>query len=462
MNAQPRALYLLNFISMWECFSYYGMRVLLVLFMVHALHYNDSEAFGLYALYTTLVELGGVVGGIAADRFFGLKRAITLGGFTIVLGHLCLAIPESPLTFYLGLGFIIAGTSLFRSNVAAFLGQFYEENDPRRDAGYVLYYAGINLGGFLATVFCGLVGEVYGWHAGFSLAAFGMLLGNISLIFGRKLLTGKGEAINLPKWKSFLGLLGLITAIIVSSFAIYHYRIVTPMIPIFALGALYYAYRQTKNFTRDQKAGLKRLLIYIGFLIVFFICEEQLGSSLVLFSERHLDRATIFGVIPATSLIMFNPLTILIAGPLLSRLMSKLHIERMVKIIISLCLLGAAFCVLYISCLVANTNEVVPLSYAIFSIVLIALGEILIGPTVFAYASEVAPRNFQGLIMGIMTMGFALANLLSGHLSQVMAVVEESSSLEIYSNGFRMISFSLIGLSLILILINSRKKGVLA
>src|SRR5262249_16053523 len=149
------------------------------------LGYSDEKAFGLYALYTTLIELGGIGGGIVADRYLGLKRSIVLGGITIALGHLSMTVPYSEFTFFLGLGLIVLRTSLFRSNVAAFLGHFYDENDPRREAGYTLYYTGINIGGFLATIGCGIVGEMYGWHAGFGLAAIGMLLGLIVLFLGR-------------------------------------------------------------------------------------------------------------------------------------------------------------------------------------------------------------------------------------------------------------------------------------
>jgi POT family proton-dependent oligopeptide transporter len=134
MKSQPKELFLLNFVSMWECFSYYGMRVLLVLFMIHEFDLSDSEAFGFYALYTTLVEFGGVFGGMIADRLLGLKRTIMLGGWTIVCGHLSLIVPESKLCFYLGLGLIIVGTSLFRSNNPALIGKTNQENDPRRDA----------------------------------------------------------------------------------------------------------------------------------------------------------------------------------------------------------------------------------------------------------------------------------------------------------------------------------------
>lgn len=437
---QPKALYLLNFVSMWETFSYYGMRVLLVLFMIQVLRFNDSEAFALYALYTTLVDLCGVAGGIVADRILGLKRSIVLGGWTIFLGHLCLAVPDSDAGFFLGLGLIIAGTGLFRSNVATLIGQYYEENDPRRESGYTLYYTGINIGGFLATVLCGVIGETYGWHAGFSTAAVGMLLGNVALLAGKRLIDGKGAR---PR-PAFSGqkvievfLIALAGPAI--AFGLFHVEYVLPVVPAIAVGGILYACWQMRNFTSAEKNGIGQLALYVVFLIVFYGCEEQLGSSLVMFAERHVDRETGFGIIPAASLIMFNPLTILVTGPLLSRVLQKLPIRGISMIGISYLLLGAAFCLLYAACRLNEATQVVPLFYVVSGFILLSFGELFIGPTIYAYASEIAPQKHQGLIMGIVTMGYSMASLFGGLISQMMAVTEETSSIDVYAGGFGMI-----------------------
>lgn len=458
MNRQPSALLLLNFVSMWENFSYYGMRVLLVLFMTEFLHMGDSSAFLLYALYTTLVELGGVVGGIVADRFLGLKRCILLGGWTIALGHLCLAIPDTKWGFFLGLGLIIVGTSLFRSNVAALLGEFYSESDPRRDAGFTLYYTGINIGGFLATLFCGIVGEMYGWHAGFSLAAFGMLSGNIALLLGWKILEGKGDSSSPAQIKSLKGILGLCFGAPLIAWVLFYPEIVTPWIPLVALAGIVYTFRQSRQWNAKERKGLWRLFAYLLFMMVFYACEEQLGSSLILFAERHVDRNTFLGSFPAASLIMFNPLTILLGGPLLSSWMQKFPLNGMNKIGASFFLLGVAFLLLYCGCLSAKENTV-PLFYVVGSTVLIALGEIFIAPTVFSYASEIAPAKSHGLVMGMVTMGFSLANLFSGFLSQTLAIEEESASLTVYLEGFALIGSIILSISLCVIIINNRKKA---
>jgi POT family proton-dependent oligopeptide transporter len=381
MSKQPKALYLLNFVSMWECFSFYGMRALLVLYMVHALKFSDEYALFIYALYITLVELGGVVGGYVADRYLGLKAAIVLGGITIACGHIALS-----MSFFVGLGLIVLGTSFFRSNVAALVGHFYEKDDPRLARGYTLYYTGINVGGFLATIACTVVAEVYGWHAGLSLAAFGMLLGLIVLFFGRSVLihTAPSEKMRVGKVQ-----------------------------------------------------GIKRLGLYLLFLVLFYMCEEQLGSSLVLFGERHVDRTTLFGTIPAASLITFNPLTILLVGPFVS----KIPLKEMTKIALSFLLLAASFLILYL----ATYWEQVPLFYAVCSIVLLSCGELLLGPTVLAAVADAVPKSCSGVAMGMVALGYSLANAASGFLSQVM------------SNSC-FLAISTVAFCLALLLLTNRKK----
>lgn len=460
MSSQPKALYLLNFVSMWECFSYYGMRVLLVLYMVHKLQYSDEKAFGMYALYTTLVELGGVLGGMVADRFLGLKRSIIMGGITIAFGHICMTLPDSQTMFLLGLGFIIAGTSLFRSNVAAFLGEFYEENDPRRDAGYTLYYTGINLGGFLAAIACGFVGEVYGWHAGFGLAAIGMLSGLVVLFLGRNILGSSGKKPLAVKKATGIACTGLLLAGLAAALMIYCNQVMTPLVPIAIVALVYYIYRRIRAYSPSSMKAYSTLALYLLFLVLFYGCEEQLGSTLVLFAERHVDRQTYFGIIPAASLVTFNPLTILVLGPLFSSLLQKVPLAGLTKIGFSFAFLGGAFCLLYLGGVAATLNQEVPLGYAILSIALISAGELLIGPTVYAKASELAPKALSGLMMGTVSLGYSLANLLSGFLSQLMAVTETDLSLEVYTGGFGGIGAGACVLALTLFLISKRRKEV--
>ena len=420
MIKQPRALYLLNFISMWECFSYFGMRALLVLFMVKELMFDESKAFAIYSVYITLSELGGIIGGIVADRYLGYRRAVAFGGWTIVVGHLCLAASNSQMAFFLALALIVIGTSLFRTNIAALLGTFYEKNDLRRDSGYTMYYAGMNVGGFLAAIFCVIFAEVYGWHAGFGLAAFGMFAGMLAMIAGRTILAAPEK--------------------------------VNPLLKRPTVGELLSA-------AISAKETLKYVVLYIFFLVIFYACEEQLGSTLVLFSERFVDRATIFGTIPPAMLITVNPLTILLMGPFVSRFLQKYPMVVTKKIGISFTLLAAGFLLLNIGNVFGFFEGVISIWYALGSIFLIGLGELFIGPTVFSAASKNAPPKLAGLTMGMVTLGFSLANAFSGFLSQLMAVSEEAGSLDVYIRGFFVVG--LIALAPIVFLFRTKQREII-
>ncbi len=195
---------------------------------------------------------------------------------------------------------------------------------------------------------------------------------------------------------------------------------------------------------------MKQLGLYIFLMVLFYACEEQLGSTLMLFIERHVDRDMAFGLLPVTAFVTFNPMTILIVGPLLSPLLQRVALNGLYKIGLSFILLGLAFGVLGIGCSQVGLDETIPVSYAIFCIVATATGEILIGPTVFAAAAEAAPVNLRGLTMGMVTLGFSLANLCSGYLSQMMAVEEVAAFLSIYTNGFIFIGMTatVIGITL--------------
>ena len=447
---QPKALYLLFFAQMWECFSYYGMRVLLVLFMTKSLAYSDHRAFGVYAVYTALVEASGVLGGYLADKILGLRRAIFIGVFVIIIGHLSMALPLGIPTFYLGLGLIIVGTGLFRTNCTALLGLFYEPQDPRRDSGFTLFYVGINIGGFIASLACGYVGETFGWHYGFSLAAFGMLLGNVTLYKFRYLLEGKGMP---PQNVSFstvsLGKVLIFLAIPLMTWMVFYHDIFIHVLPLFLLAAVTYAIKQARGCSLIEQKKMGVLGIFILLLALFFAFEEQLGSTLILFSQRHVDRNLLGFVIPASSLITINPLTIMILGPFISRILQHYQQKKnrpfktISKISFSFFLLGLAFLAIYLGCFNSNNDQIVKLPYIALGFMMIASAELFVGPVLYAACTALAPQRLLGIMMGMVMLGYSLANLLSGILSKLMAITKEENgeialeaSLLVYSNGF--------------------------
>ena len=196
----PVGLYVLFFTEMWERFSYYGMRAILVLYMISSatgenpgLGWSNTDALALYGWYTMLVYVMSIPGGILADKYIGQKKAVFIGGLILVVGHSILAI-TAPWAFYTGLGLIILGVGGLKPNISTMVGGLYKEGDEKRDSGFTIFYIGINIGAFLAAIIVGAIGEKIGWHYGFGLAGIGMLLGQIVFMMGKKHLVGIGEA----------------------------------------------------------------------------------------------------------------------------------------------------------------------------------------------------------------------------------------------------------------------------
>jgi POT family proton-dependent oligopeptide transporter len=197
----PAGLYVLFFTEMWERFSYYGMRAILVLYLVAestpesinpGLNWETGAALSLYGTYTMLVYVASIPGGWIADNILGQKKSVLYGGILLVLGHSILAVEEM-WAFYTGLGLIIAGVGMLKPNISSMVGGLYAQGDVRRDNGFIIFYIGINIGAFLSSLIVGYVGETYGWHYGFGLAGIGMTLGLIQYLFGQKYLSQVGD-----------------------------------------------------------------------------------------------------------------------------------------------------------------------------------------------------------------------------------------------------------------------------
>ena len=256
----PKGLIILFFTEMWERFSYYGMRALLVLFLVSTVNggfgWSEAEAINLYGTYTMLVYLMAIPGGIIADKLLGQKRSVMLGGFTLVAGHFLMAFPEV-WAFYTALALIIAGTGLLKPNISTMVGGLYEPGDERRDSGFTIFYMGINLGAFLAALIVGYVGETIGWHYGFSLAGIGMLIGQLIFITGQKHLRGVGDLIKNED-KIFT-----------------KKQSAAPV---------------SKGFTKVEKDRLVLLGVSFVIVLVFWAAFEQAGGLMNLYTKNYTDR----------------------------------------------------------------------------------------------------------------------------------------------------------------------------
>lgn len=457
---QPKALYLLVCVQMWECFSFYGMRALLVLYMVSELKFTDFRALGIFAVYTGLVELGGLVGGLVADRVLGLRRAIALGGWLIAAGHVTMAFQSSETFLFVGLALIIVGSSLFSTNISALLGMYYHQDDSRREEGFTLFYVGINLGALLASLVCGYVGEQYGWHYGFSLAAIGMVIGNVALSSFGYLLQGKGRPPEQVSGRKRKGVPLLLAATVLLAVCVANASILLHLLPWISVACLAYVVRRLMKTGKFSVATLMTLCFYLGGLALFYAAEEQIGSSLMLFADRHVTKTIWDIAIPATVLLSLNPMTILLVGPYLNRIIKRFSgevttsTERHVplRMVLAFLMSAGAFTGLSVACLMATGDAQLPLVGVMGSVIVISISELFVGPAVYSFCSEVAPEGEQGVVMGLVPLGFSLASFLGGHLSQLMAVPEgaENLSMHIYGEGFGITAGLLIAMGVVL------------
>ncbi len=455
--AQPRALYLLFFAQMWECFSFYGMRALLVLFMIEQLHFADAQAFGIYSVYCALIEIGGIFGGRLADRLFGLRLSIFVGGWLIAAGHVTLLLSESNPLFFLGLGLIACGTSLFSTNISTLLGQFYGEEDPRREKGYTLFYMGINLGGLLATLICGWAAELYGWHIGFGLAAFGMFVGNITLMLLRNTLEDKGlKPQNSSNSILLLGCVAVAASIPLYLAMLMDSAFFLPVMPALCFAAVAYALITIYRSGLVTVADIAIKTICLVALALFFAAEEQIGSALILFSERFSDGSIAHIEVPTSVLLSINPFVIICLGSSVAYLCQKGRWQGMIRLSLGCCLGGCAFVLFSCVALFNPPGQLIPMAYILIGVVMISLGELFVAPTIYAFFSGTTPPSLQGITMGLIPLGYALASVLNGLISQAMA--SEGDPIQNYGYGFSFIGCVLLVASLGLIAIKMIKK----
>src|SRR5712691_11628211 len=336
----PRGLATLFFTEMWERFSYYGMRALLILFMVASaekggLGFDVAKSGAIYGLYTAMVYLVSLPGGWIADRILGQRRAVLYGGMVIALGHFSMAVPGLA-TFYLGLALIVVGTGLLKPNISTMVGQLYGPNDHRRDAGFSIFYMGINIGAFLSPLACGYVGETINWHWGFGLAGIGMTLGLIQYTLGGKYLGEAGlypapspMGIGVEKRRLAIGLGCIATAAAIGVLALLSVsgvvvvtaegiaNIVGVLLIVLSLGVFTWLLRAGDWTAVEKKRSIVIIVLFLASAL-FWSAFEQAGSTLNLFAERSTDKVILGYAYPASWFQSVNSLFIITLAPVIA------------------------------------------------------------------------------------------------------------------------------------------------
>ncbi|MCP4200660.1 MAG: peptide MFS transporter [bacterium] len=447
----PRGLSTLFFTEMWERASYYGMRALLLLYMTDlvrgGLGMDVQTGAAIYGLYTFGVYALALPGGWVADRLVGQRRAVLMGGVVIAAGHYVLALPyvlsgTEYWSFYLGLFLVVVGTGLLKPNVSAIVGDLYQKDTPaRRDAGFSIFYMGINVGAVLGPTVCSWLGEQVNWHLGFSVAGIGMTLGVIQYILGRRHLTGagelKGEAATAESqgnsWRLFYSAIAALVVIVVvgvylvrsSYFALtlVGFAQATGLL-VLIVSVLYFAYMILFG-CHDGSERKRVFFIFLLFLgaAMFWSGFEQAGSSFNLFGQDYTDR--VFGgwEMPTGWLQNINPAFIIIFAPIMGMLWVKLDQRNPsipVKFGAGLVLLGVGFLVLawaanYIpEGAGGDPSKGITMAWLVATYFFHTIGELCLSPVGLSSITKLSPDRYVGQMMGMWFMGAALGNLIAG------------------------------------------------
>lgn len=434
LKEQPRGLLYLFFTEMWERFSFYGMQALLILYMVSELMYTDHKATVTVGAYLALMYVTPFLGGVVADRLLGYRQTIIIGSVLMTLGHFSLAFSGS-FYFYSGLSLLVCGCGLFKVNISALLGKFYADHDPRRDSGFTIFYMGINLGAIIAPLFCGYLGEKWGWHYGFALAGFGMLLGLAVFLSGIRYFEGQGEAPNVERLqKRVLGItlphcvyVGITFTLLLVAFLLRYPEaldLAMPAIALFTISLLlYFSFWGPKK----ERGNVLTIMVLMFFHCCFWAFMDQAAMSLNLFTDRNVDRMWGNFLIPTTWFQMFNPLFIVLFAPLVSYLWAKLGKKSIdpdpsKKFALSLLLLAAGFAFIAFGTKFFDGSGKISAWFLIGGIFLQTLGEVCISPVGLSMVTRLAPKKFSGVFMGMWFVSISCADYLGGIIASAASV----------------------------------------
>lgn len=432
----PRGLYVLFFAEMWERFSYYGMRALLIFYLVQHWLYSDSEASVIYGAYTALVYITPVVGGYLADRYLGQRKAVLFGAVLLTFGHFLMAFEgtgtgqDSPAIniFWLALSFIIVGSGFLKANISVIVGQLYSRTDIRRDPAYTIFYMGINLGAALGSLIAGYLGQTYGWKYGFGSAGVGMLLGLIVFIIGKPTLLGRGESRNPARLEQKVAGIKFEWLLYILSFAavglvwilIQYQSLVGGL--LMGAGAILVAYILYTAVFKLPKHDRDRILaaLYLIFgSILFWALFEQAGSSLNLYTDRSVDRHLLGFDVPASMFQSINAIYIILLAPVFAMLWTFLARRGLepsspAKFGLGIIQLGAGFLVLVAGATAAGAGNLTPVLFIFLIYLLHTTGELCLSPVGLSAMNRLAPPHLAGLIMGTWFFASATGNFAAG------------------------------------------------
>ncbi|MEP3916749.1 MAG: peptide MFS transporter [Parasphingorhabdus sp.] len=482
----PKGLFVLFLAEMWERFSYYGMRALLIFYLVQHWMYSDSEASVIYGAYTALVYITPVIGGYLADRYLGQRKAVLFGAILLTLGHFFMAFEggggqEDPIinVFWLALALIIVGSGFLKANISVIVGQLYSRTDIRRDPAYTIFYMGINVGAATAAIICGFLGQTYGWQYGFGLAGFGMLIGLVFFVLGKPLLLGKGEPPKILEKSRELSMYGIgLVLVAMCWFMVQNQGLVGILLGTFGAALIAYvlyiaifklpygSYAASPSlwvnlflgssglailgmfFTAMGNQSFQTVAVVGGSLmlvvmiqqivshadeirdriiaamfmiivsIIFWALFEQAGSSLNLFTDRHVDRAGI----DASMFQSINAIYIVLLAPFFAAAWTWLARKKAepsapMKFGLGVIQVGLGFLVLVWGANSVGVDVPTPVIFIFLIYLLHTTGELCLSPVGLSAMNRLAPAHMGSLMMGMWFFASATGNFAAGQIA---------------------------------------------
>jgi POT family proton-dependent oligopeptide transporter len=441
----PAGIATLFFVEMWERASFYGMRALLVLFLVdaggHGFGLDDRTAAAIYGLYNAGTYIACLPGGWIADRLLGAQRAVLLGGIVIAIGHLLLGVAPAAAVFYLGLLIIVLGTGLLKPSVGVVVAALYPEGGARRDAGFTLYYMGVNLGAFIGPLICGALAQTLGWHAGFLAAAVGMTFGLMQFLAQRPLL-GQAGAEPLPhahdaaadpgaRQRSVVWLCAALAALLMVLAA--GWTGALPLQPvalrtvavaaIITIAVLYFAYLLVgAGLDAVERRRVRVVIVLFAASVLFWSGYEQAGSSFNLFAERYTDRVLFGHQIPASWFQSLNPIFIILFAPVFSALWVWLGRRLLdpstpLKFVAGLAGMALGLAVMVGAARVAASGQLAGMGWLTLTYLVHTFGELCLSPVGTSAVTKLVPQRFAGQGLGVWFISLSLGNLFASRIA---------------------------------------------
>ncbi|MFB6263273.1 MAG: peptide MFS transporter [Bradymonadaceae bacterium] len=462
----PVGLIVLFFTELWERFSFYGMRALLVFYMTKQLMFSDEFSYGIYGAYGSLVYATPILGGLLADRLLGYRRAIILGAVLMALGHFAMTLDhttidaalggmatstgtnqlevalagatfslDTTIFFYGALALLIVGNGFFKPNISSLVGRLYDEEgieEAKRDGGFTIFYMGINIGALLAPLLCGYLGQEWGWHYGFGLAGVGMVTGLVIFVLFEHVLEGHGEPpepeeLVSPLWGFGLPAPSKGTAVYVGAFlsipviaatvaAVTALGTILAVVGVVVFGLLFAHAMRSEKVVRDR---LFVILVLIFFSMTFWAFFEQAGSSINMFTDRNVDRTILGWTLPASVFQGVNPAFIILLAPVFAWIWEELdglgwEPSTPVKFGMGLSQLALGFGALVLGGMFAGSDGMVPITFLFLGYLLHTTGELCLSPVGLSMVTKLSPKETVGVVMGAWFLSSSFAHYIAG------------------------------------------------